>query len=224
MSEDNASGSSELSRQNNDVVAALKKVRTFSMLSIAGNAVDLAAFVIVVLSIGVILKDISSTSKLLESAGLAIFSASFLSIGASVLMLVSFVYLRSGYGLLKKSSERFNSPYTGVNLFFAGLILIVVAVLLVLGGAMANSLGLILVGAAIMIVAGIMILVGEILGLILGSFRMRDYFNDSTFSTAGIMFIIGIFFALFSFIGAILVYLGTNSAIKRIQQPVSAHS
>ena len=224
MSEDNAPGSSELDRQNNEVVAALKKIRTFSMLSIAGNVVDLAAFIIVVLSIGVILKDTSSASKLLASAGLAIFSASFLSIGASVLMLVSFVYLRSGYGMLKKSSERFNSPYTGINLFFVGLILIVVAVLLVLGGALASSLGLILGGFAILIVAGIMILLGEILGLILGSFRMRDYFNDSTFSTAGIMFIIGIFFALFSFIGAILVYLGANSVIKRIQKHASALS
>ncbi len=207
--------------QNQDIVTALGKIRAFSIISISSNLFGLVAFIILVLSIGVILRDISSTSKLLTLGGVTIIAVVVVSFVGVILNLVSFVYLRSGYRLLKKSSERFNSPYMGINLYFVGLVLIVVAVLLVIGGVLANSIALVLAGIAMAIVAAILSLIGQVLGLIVGSFRLRDHFNDSTFGAAGIMFIIGIFFALFSFIGAILVYLGVNSTMKRIQQPVN---
>ncbi|MEM4090631.1 MAG: hypothetical protein QXQ46_07800 [Thermoplasmatales archaeon] len=46
-----------------------------------------------------------------------------------------------------------------------------------------------------------------ILGLILDSFRLKDYFKESAFSTAGIMFVVGIFSALFSLIGAFFIWV-----------------
>lgn len=124
------------------------------------------------------------------------------------------MFLRSGYRHLRGTSGGFDSPYTGINLYFIALILIFVGMVLIIGAALSTSLILVFGGVVVILVGGIMGLVGEILGLVVGAFRLRDHFNKSAFGTAGIMFIVGIFIPLFSFVGAILVYRGTSSILN----------
>ena len=97
MDKDDVSSSSDMVMQSQDVVAALKNIRTFSLLSIAGDVLDLAAFVIIILSIGVILKEISSDTRLPAFVVPALVPSIFISIVGAILILASLDYLRSEY-------------------------------------------------------------------------------------------------------------------------------
>ena len=135
---------------------------------------------------------------------------------SAILMLPSFVFLRRGYRVLKGMSEEFSSSYTGVNLFFIGLLVIIVGsialipLIVIHVSAVAVSIGII----AVLIVGAIMTFIGEILAIIVGPFRLRTYFNKPTFGTAGIMMIIGIFIPFISMVGVVLIYVGANSLLK----------
>ncbi len=135
---------------------------------------------------------------------------------SAILMLLSFVFLRRGYRVLKGMSEEFSSSYTGVNLFFIGLLVIIVGsialipLIIVHVSAVAVSIGIIVV----LIVGVIMTFIGEILAIIVGPFKLRTYFNKPTFGTAGVMMIIGIFIPFISMVGVVLIYVGANSLLK----------
>ena len=58
-----------------------------------------------------------------------------------------------------------------------------------------------------------MSLVGEIVGLTLGSFRRKDHFRASSYGTAGLPFLAGMVFPLFSLLGALLVYREARSVM-----------
>ena len=198
-----------------DEMTALNDVKNFSILAIVGFLVDMVS---VYLGISYLIGTLSSgfySSQPLTSSLSAEITILPFSAAAIVLLIVSFVFLRSGYRHLKGTSERFSSPYTGVNLYFIGLIVLLagllVSVVYILGG---GPFTLILGGIAIIFIGSIISLVGEIMGLIVGAFRLRDHFNKSAFGTAGIMFIVGIFIPLFSFVGAILVYRGSSSILN----------
>ncbi|MCL4333428.1 MAG: DUF973 family protein [Candidatus Thermoplasmatota archaeon] len=214
---DNYGTEPQLGLQNSEVMNALRNIMTFSILSMVGFLIDLAAFIITIFSFGEILSRISSPSSITTALGATFLAIIATVISSAIILVVSFIFLRSGYKTLKGVSERFSSPYTGTNLFFIGLILTVVGALLALGSALAVSPGLIIVSLVIIFAAIIIAFIGQILGLILGSFRLKDFFKESTFSAAGILYIVGIFFAIFSLVGSILLYVGTKSVMKRFK-------
>lgn len=78
---------------------------------------------------------------------------------------------------------------------------------------------IIIIGIFLMIIAYILLFVGNI-GLIILMFRLNDDFNESMFMIAGIMFIIAIFVSLADFIGWILVYAGSQSAIEKVNERI----
>ena len=53
--------------------------------------------------------------------------------------------------------------------------------------------------------------IGPVLRLTMGSFRLKSNFGRSTFGHAGILFILGFIFPLFNIIGAILLYRRISS-------------
>jgi hypothetical protein len=200
----------------NDKVA-LEKIRTFSILSIAGYVLD---FLLIILSIIVLVKfDSYVVSRPPGTAGFSIlgFAPVYLLVTiilTSVLFIVSLAFLRSAFGLLKSSSSKFDSPYMGTAMFFIGLGLMLLGAVLFLAFITTNSAGLIIGGLVVIVIGGILGFVGTILAFIIGSFRLKDHFNSSKFGTAGTLFIVGIFLSPINIAGVVLLYSESSSLLK----------
>ena len=200
-------------------INALRNIRTFSLLSIFGFALDAVAIIFAFTMFSKLISSFATTSTASPAAyanlGVEL-AMGVLGLVSAILMLLSFVFLRRSYRVLKGMSEEFSSPYTGVNLFFIGLLVIIVGsialipLIMVHVSAVAVSIGIIVV----LIVGVIMTFIGEILAIIVGPFKLRTYFNKPTFGTAGVMVIIGIFIPFISMVGVVLIYVGANSLLK----------
>ncbi len=203
---------------------ALIKIRKFSILSIIGYSLDtISIFILLYYIFSMITKSFNSPSSIIQyefiDSYVFIF-AETISLVAAVLLFFSFVYLRSGYRLLRNSSNDFKSPYIGTNLFFIGLIITILGSIVILSylrifhPSTSPALGAIIGLSALAIIGGILSFIGEIMSLIIGSYDLKDYFKKHSFGTAGIMFIIGIFIPLFNLIGVILIYTTSTSLLK----------
>ena len=204
---------------------ALRNIRTFSILSIFGFAIDAVVAILALLSLPKLLTSFltPSASPVASFSYLGIeFSLGGLGIAAAVLMLLSFVFLRRGYRALKGISKEFSSPYMGVNMFFVGLLVMIIGTVAVIPLALlrASAIALSLSIIAVLVIGSILAFIGEILALIVGPFRLGTYFNKSTFRTAGIMMIIGIFIPFISIAGVVLIYSGANSVLRITSQVI----
>jgi len=204
---------------------ALRNIRTFSILSFFGFATDAVVAILALLSLPKLLTSFPTPSSAhtasFVSLGIA-FSLGGLGIAAALLMILSFVFLRRGYRALKGISKEFSSPYTGVNMFFIGLLVIILGSIIIIplalfsSSAIALSIGII----AVLVIGLILAFIGEILALIVGPFRLGTYFNKSTFRTAGIMMIIGLFVPFISIAGVVLIYSAANSVLRITSQVI----
>ncbi|EQB66048.1 MAG: hypothetical protein AMDU3_IPLC00001G0214 [Thermoplasmatales archaeon I-plasma] len=204
---------------------ALRNIRTFSILSFFGFATDAVVAILALLSLPKLLTSFPTPSSAhtasFVSLGIA-FSLGGLGIAAALLMILSFVFLRRGYRALKGVSKEFSSPYTGVNMFFIGLLVIILGSIIIIPlalfstSAIALSIGII----AVLVIGSILAFIGEILALIVGPFRLGTYFNKSTFRTAGIMMIIGLFVPFISIAGVVLIYSTANSVLRITSQVI----
>ena len=204
---------------------ALRNIRTFSILSFFGFATDAVVAILALLSLPKLLTSFPTPSSAhtasFVSLGIA-FSLGGLGIAAALLMILSFVFLRRGYRALKGVSKEFSSPYTGVNMFFIGLLVIILGSIIIIPlalfstSAIALSIGII----AVLVIGLILAFIGEILALIVGPFRLGTYFNKSTFRTAGIMMIIGLFVPFISIAGVVLIYSAANSVLRITSQVI----
>ena len=204
---------------------ALRNIRTFSILSFFGFATDAVVAILALLSLPKLLTSFPTPSSAhtasFVSLGIA-FSLGGLGIAAALLMILSFVFLRRGYRALKGVSKEFSSPYTGVNMFFIGLLVIILGSIIIIPlalfstSAIALSIGII----AVLVIGSILAFIGEILALIVGPFRLGTYFNKSTFRTAGIIMIIGLFVTFISIAGVVLIYSAANSVLRITSQVI----
>ena len=204
---------------------ALRNIRTFSILSFFGFATDAVVAILALLSLPKLLTSFPTPSSAhtasFVSLGIA-FSLGGLGIAAALLMILSFVFLRRGYRALKGISKEFSSPYTGVNMFFIGLLVIILGSIIIIPlalfstSAIALSIGII----AVLVIGSILAFIGEILALIVGPFRLGTYFNKSTFRTAGIIMIIGLFVPFISIAGVVLIYSAANSVLRITSQVI----
>ena len=200
-------------------IDALKNIRTFSLLSIFGFAIDAVVGIFALLTLSKLLSSFLTPSTASTAAynnlGTELMLGG-LGITSAILMLASLVFLRRGYRVLKGISGEFASPYNGVNMIFIGLIIIVIGSIALVPVAifLASPLALAFGIAAVLIVGSILSFIGEILALIVGPFRLETHFNKSTFRTAGILLIVGIFVPFVSIAGVVLIYAGANSLLK----------
>ncbi|MGC9106417.1 MAG: DUF973 family protein [Thermoprotei archaeon] len=133
---------------------------------------------------------------------------------AIVLGILSIVNLRSAFKTLKNLSSEFETPYLGANLVVLSLVLTVIAVIAFVayvavnvasvpyqhagglpGSAFAVEFGAFgfIIAIAIIEIIG---LVGWILALTVGGFRLKKRYGVSGFSTAGILYVIGFVLAV----------------------------
>lgn len=196
---------------------ALDNLRMFSimamvvfLLSIIGSLFIISSFIILINQVSTGTAEIHAGNNI-SSAG---FSISIISIA---LELISFLFLRAALKILKGRSWKFESSYTGTNLYFSGFLVLLVGIVLILSTVKLASVYTLWAGFLLIIVGGVTGLAGEVMGLILGSLRLKDYFQESGFEKAAIMYIIGIFISLFSLIGAIFMYKAVNNVINRLK-------
>jgi len=90
-----------------------------------------------------------------------------------------------------------------IGLFWGIILLIVGAITLI-----------ILVGFFIIIIAAILLLIGYI-GLIILGFKLNELEKNSLYLVAAILFIIGIFIGIASFVGWILLYVALGDSIRK---------
>lgn len=196
-------------------IQALHSMSVSALIAIAGYIFELAILVFVLaFSSGV--KHAVSISP--PSRAYAILSAflirmSIVAVIGTLLILVSFVFLRSGYKILKDISAAFDTPYNGINILFIGIILDLIGYLMIVVGSLPPSF-LLVFGVVVVVVGAVTCLLGEILGLIMGMFRLRDHFKEKRFSTSGIAYIVGIFTVVFSIIGAVLLYKTSRKVLR----------
>ena len=94
-----------------------------------------------------------------------------------------------------------------------GFAVLILALLLVLGGVVALSLSLVLFGAVLVIIAAILLLLGDIVGIILGLWRVGVRYNNTLIKVGAIFYII----PYLDVLAPVLVFIGANSVEKKLE-------
>ncbi|MEM2698660.1 MAG: DUF973 family protein, partial [Ignisphaera sp.] len=96
-----------------------------------------------------------------------------------------------------------------------GVAVLILALLVIIAGAVSLNLGIAFGGLAIAVIGGILFLIGYI-GNIIYFFKLKDVFNSTIFLVAAILLIIGIFIGITQFIAWILAFVETRSIESKI--------
>jgi len=138
-------------------------------------------------------------------------------IGAILGLVALFAFLISSFSSLREYDEsRFGTPAKLLKIGYGGgFILIFIATLILVGGALAVSPGLMLGGLILFIIAGILLFIG-LIGIILGMFKLKEVTGEGLFTAAGVLFIIGIFINILTFIAWIIVFVAAGRALSKV--------
>lgn len=155
---------------------------------------------------------------------------------SAIVTLISIIYLRRGFKTLSKRDNNFNTSVTGTTLIFAGLIMVVVALLVLVSLLVTALPGLLqptptfntgslagIAGAGLLILAGgVVLIVGVIMGIILGLHKLSVKFDESMFEVSWILYLVSFFFSPLGIVAAYFSYAGTNRTSKRIDESLTA--
>lgn len=131
------------------------------------------------------------------------------------------VKIRSGFRYLSRVDSRFRISYTGTTLMIVGLVIVVIGIiaLIAMAALLASSeTGAVTTSFAVLILGFIVALVGQILTLLIGAFRLHGRYNESLYQSAGILYIIAIIILppIFGLIAAILMYMALKTTINKL--------
>ncbi len=196
-------------------LTALKSLKNGSIIGIIGVALSLFS-VSLLYSFLFAFTSLSTTASLSGIIGYLV----VLMVGV-ILGIVSLVLYRHSFkDLMTVDHNSFKTPASFVRLFYIGLIIFIVAlVVLVIGAAIA--IGSLQVGFFLImgIIAGILsfvavvLLILGIIGVILGLWRAGTRYDNTLIKIGGILYII----PYASIIAPILVFIGANSVEKQMQ-------
>lgn len=226
---------------------ALNKIRLYAILGIITIIVSLVENIVIV----AIIPTLASSTGV--SIPIAIFAALEpyidvligFAIIPFIINIIAILQLRKGYGILKTLSPDFNSPFTGTTLALIGTVLLIPGIIAAtativsiipliekhvhtISPGILSSLGSELI---VIIIAGIMAFIGEILYSIVGNFKLSKWYGEEGFKNAAYLFIIaivlllifglfqfigGIIYAIFQIVGLILIYTSVGKVLKRI--------
>ncbi len=162
----------------------------------------------------------------LAAVASALISAGVVLLVAVIVYILGWLKFNSAASMLAEySRESYSIGYTGTRLFIIGLIVELVGLLVIIGGAAGGSIGGVMGGLAIVAIGGIVSFIGMILFAVM-LIRLGEV--DSSFKTAGILLLIGIILSLIEYtavIGAILLLVGyylVYSAAGRTAEKLAA--
>jgi hypothetical protein len=208
-------------------VAGLSKIWTAALISIIGTALSVA--VLVALETGYLRAALPSSGSPLTITQTAVGIVLGLAIAGLAISVVSFWYYREGFVAFRKVDARFSSSPTWALMVIIGLILLALGVVALFAellsliscvgtstttippscvnlGALLGSLGLLLIGAIILIIGYI--------GTLVAIWRLGDRYGNSLFKIGAVLLI----FPYLSFVGQILVLVAASGARTQVQQ------
>ncbi len=138
-------------------------------------------------------------------------------VGAILGLIALFGFLIPAFSHLRNADpSAFGTPATLVKIGYAvGFILIIIALVLIVSVTVTGNPGMVIGGMGLFFLGAIFLLIG-LIGVAIGMFKLKDKTDESLFLVAGILFIIGIFIGILTFIAWILVFVGANSALNKL--------
>lgn len=138
-------------------------------------------------------------------------------IGALLGLVALLAFLIPAFSRLREYDEpRFGTSATLVKIGYGGgFALLFLAILVIIGAALAKSAGMLIGGLALFGIAAILLLIGFI-GVIIGMFKLKDVTGEGLFTAAGVLFIIGIFINILTFIAWILAFIAAGKALDKV--------
>ncbi len=128
--------------------------------------------------------------------------------GAALALYALFRKLVPSLSKLSEYDIEFRTPSELVRIgFMVSLILFIVGILLVV----------IIIGLAVLILAYIMLILGYV-GLAIVCFKLYSKLNSAIILTAGILFIVGVFIPILTFVAWILVYVECDTLILKLSR------
>ncbi|MCS7112033.1 MAG: DUF973 family protein [Ignisphaera sp.] len=201
------------SKQREEIVAALSKLRIASLLQI------IATLIIAASSLSLLGAAFLLSTMEVPIARIGVFIGVFMAILVGLVMIIVAVYaflLPSAKQLAKWKPAEFSTASKLLRIgYIWGAAILILALLLIIAGAISINLGTVIGGLAVAIIGGILFLLGYI-GNIVYFFKLRDTFNSTTFLVAAILLIIGIFIHLLQFIAWILAFIEARNIEGRI--------
>ncbi|MEM1661566.1 MAG: DUF973 family protein [Desulfurococcaceae archaeon] len=190
------------------LISALGKIRGASLLFIIASIIIGIGTVVFILFLPslLFLFFASGIGNFIAAVGDMLLLFIFLVIG-TVLALLAIDELIPGARSLAQAEPEFTTASNLISVGYKwGIILLVLGILTLI----------ILIGFLLLVLSLIFLLIGNI-GLVLLCFKLHDRFKDALYRDAGILFIIGIFVLLISFVGWILLYVALGNTIARLR-------
>ncbi len=138
-------------------------------------------------------------------------------VGAILGLAALFAFLVPSFSSLRNyDTSRFGTPAKLVKIGYGGgLVLFFIAMLLFVAAIYAKSLGVVFAGLGLFGIASILLFIGMI-GIIMGMFKLKEITGEGLFTAAGVLFIVGIFVSILTFVAWILVFVAAGKALNRI--------
>jgi hypothetical protein len=208
-------------------VEGLSKIWTAALISIIGTALGIAVFV--ALEVGYVRAALPASGSPLTLSEAAVGLVLALAIVGLATSAVSFWYYRNGFVAFRKVDPKFSTSPTWALLVIVGLVLLAVGVIVlsvellsivscvgapsktipascVQPGALLGAVGLLLIGAIILIIGYV--------GSLVAIWRLGDRYGNSLFKIGAVLLI----FPYLSFVGQILVLVASSQARTQVQQ------
>lgn len=226
---------------------ALNKIRLYALLEIITTIVSLVggiAAIVAIIPTLVLSSGVSSSSAILTALEPFIDVLIGFIIIVFIINIIAILQLREGYGILKTLSTDFNSPFTGTTLTLIAIVLFILGIIALVATIVptiplivkhvhiipSRILPSLVLELIVVVIAGIMIFIGEILYSIVGNFNLSKRYGEEGFKTAAYLFIIaialslisslfqfiGIISAILQIVGIILIHTSAGKVLKRI--------
>jgi RNA polymerase subunit RPABC4/transcription elongation factor Spt4 len=190
-------------QEDRDGIGKIKNGALVSLIGIILSLVGLAAVE------GTLLSGIRSGAPL---SGLSSLIA--IALVGVIIGLISILLYRSGFGILRQvDGRRFGTPFTFSTVFLVGFVFLILGLLIFLAAISSVDLALVVVGDVFLILSVILLLLGDIIGIVLGLWRVGERYNSTAIKVGAIFFII----PYLDVLAPILVFIGAHSAQKSME-------
>lgn len=192
-----------------EVLAALSKLKIASILLI------IATLIASISSLTLLSVIFTFNIAAIVATGLGTLAAAL--VGLILIIIAVYVFLLpSAKQFTKWKPAEFSTPSKLLRIgYIWGIVTLIIALLIMIIGAVTMNLLIVFSGIGIAIIGGILFLVGYI-GNIVYFFKLKDAFNSTIFLVAAILLIIGIFIGITQFIAWILAFVETRAIENKI--------
>ena len=185
-------------------IEAMGKLKEAALLMIIGN---------ILASIGAI-SVLPAIITGFHGLAIGLISGAVAIIGLIIILIALYMHVVPSFELLRDYKPGvYGTAATLVRIGYVwGAILLIIGIITLI----------IIIGAVLLIIGLILLLLGKI-GVIIGMFQINSETGESMFLVTGILFLIGLFVPFLSFIGWIIIYIATDSAIARYKEKTGMH-